>query len=124
MDKAIKKEAYTHAGKLSVNASEKGGRIVRSSMSSISYARDFVNSDFMKNNEKKEEFSNKLREFFYIGDKYVFDSGDECDKKARKVIRMKRFKRILACAFIAFCATVVLLCSGVIAWVFVNGGSI
>ena len=33
-------------------------------------------------------------------------------------------KRVLACAFIALCATVVLLCSGVIAWVFVNGGSI
>ena len=124
MDKAIKKEAYTHAGKLTVYASEKGGRIVRSSMSSISYAQDFVNSDFMKNNEKKEEFSNKLREFFYIGDKYVFDSGDEYDKKARKVIRMKRFKRILACAFIALCATMVALASCVIVQIFMAGGAV
>lgn len=121
MDKAIKKEAYTRAGKLTVDASEKGGRIVRASTNSISRAEAFVKRKKEDFDVKKRKIGQKLREFFYVGERYAFKGDDEYDRMARKIIRMKRFKRILACAFIAICATVVLLCSGVIVQIFIGG---
>ena len=120
-----KKEGFTQPASMLVKPIRMGERkAVLSTLHSISYDCDFVNSKFKKNGEKKQEFGNKLRDFFYIGERYTFNGNDEYDRKARKVIRMRRFKRILACAFIAFCATMVVIASGVIVQIFIRGGSV
>lgn len=97
MDKAIKKEAYTRAGKLTVDASEKvGHKGVPSTIHSISRVCENVKKNFAN-------FSKNVRDFFLIGKIYRFIGDGAFEATARGVIRVKRFKRIVLCAVLALC---------------------
>lgn len=87
MDKAIKKEAYTHAGKLTVDASDRGERkAVLSTSHSITQKKAFVkqNSAVLCGNLLSDDDWNRWWE------RYIF---------------MGKFKRGVVCALIAICAT-------------------
>ena len=77
-----KEKGFTQPASIVVKPIENQGRNMYPLFSnSISYEREFVNSESWVFGGEKGKMSQKLREFFYIGDKYVFDSGDEYDKR-------------------------------------------
>ena len=117
-----KRKGFTQPASTMVKPIENQGRNMYPLFSSsISYAQDFVNSDSMKNNEKKEEFIDKLRDFFYIGKEYKFDVDDDFEIYLRRLVRVKRFKRIVLCALIALSFTGMVLSISAMIYMFMGG---